>query len=160
MINFKSHSGIYTLESSQEIPIPLDQAWDFFSSPKNLQAITPPKMGFIITSDIAARTYAGQIISYTVSILPGIRANWVTEITTVKEQDYFVDEQRYGPYSMWHHEHFFEATPEGNTIIRDKISYKIPLGFIGRIMNGLFIESQLKDIFNYRTEKLKEVFQS
>ncbi len=158
MVNFKSHSGIYTLESTQEIPIPLQQAWEFFSSPKNLQVITPPEMGFNITSDIAPKAYAGQIISYTVGILPGIRTNWVTEITTVKDLHYFVDEQRFGPYAMWHHEHFFEATPEGNTLIRDKISYKIPLGFIGRIMNGLFIKGQLNHIFSYRTEKLKEVF--
>jgi ligand-binding SRPBCC domain-containing protein len=158
MISFKSHSGIHTLYSEQEIPISLKNTWDYFSSPKNLAEITPPEMGFVITSQNEEKAYEGQIISYNVGILPGIRISWVTEITKVKDQHYFVDEQRFGPYSMWHHEHFFEALPNGNTLMKDKISYKIPLGFLGQIMNSILIKKQLNQIFSYRTEKLKTTF--
>jgi ligand-binding SRPBCC domain-containing protein len=160
MIDFKSHSGIHTLSSSQELPISISEAWDYFSSPKNLSKITPPEMGFVITSSIDEKAYEGQIISYNVGILPGIRTSWVTEITKVKDQHYFVDEQRFGPYSMWHHEHFFEALPNGNTLMKDKISYKIPLGFLGQIMNSIFIKKQLNHIFSFRTEMLKSTFPS
>jgi ligand-binding SRPBCC domain-containing protein len=158
MINFKSHSGIHTLSSEQEIPVSLETAWEYFSTPKNLANITPPEMGFVITSEKEGKAYEGQIISYNVGVLFGIRTSWVTEITKVKEQHYFVDEQRFGPYSMWHHEHFFELLPNGNTMMRDKISYKIPLGFLGQLMNSLFIKKQLKHIFAYRTEQLKSIF--
>ena len=158
MITFKKHSGIYTLKSTQELPLSLEQSWDFFSSPKNLATITPPHMGFEITSEVADKAYAGQIISYNVGILPGIRSSWVTEITSVKDLSHFIDEQRFGPYSMWHHEHFFEAISPNKTLMTDKISYKIPLGFLGQIMNAIFIESQLRGIFTYRSQALKRLF--
>jgi ligand-binding SRPBCC domain-containing protein len=160
MISFKSHSGIHTLKSEQEIPISIEKAWDYFSTPKNLANITTPEMGFIITSETEDKVYEGQIISYNVGIILGIRTSWVTEITKVKEQHYFVDEQRFGPYSMWHHEHFFEALPNGNTLVKDKISYKIPLGFLGQMMNGILIKKQLNHIFSYRTAQLKTLFPS
>lgn len=158
MITFKKHSGIYTLQSSQEIPLPIKEAWDFFSSPENLQKITPPSMGFKITSDVDRKAYAGQIITYKVGILPGISSNWVTEITQVKEEAFFIDEQRFGPYSMWHHEHYFEALPNGNTLMKDKISYKIPLGILGHLAQVLFIKRQLTTIFKYRFKTLDDMF--
>lgn len=158
MIQFSKHSGIYTLEASQELKIPLDRAWDYFSSPKNLATITPPKMGFNITSKVDKKAYQGQIITYKVSPVPFVKTNWVTEITAVKEQEHFIDEQRFGPYSMWHHEHFFEALPNGNTLMKDKISYKIPFGFLGAIAQVLFIKNQLLSIFNYREQKLETMF--
>ena len=157
MIQITRHSGIYTLEAETVLPISLDRAWDYFSSPKNLAEITPPHMGFQITSKLRDRAFSGQIISYNVAVLPGIRTNWVTEITHVEDHQFFVDEQRFGPYSMWHHEHHFKEVPEGVHMI-DRVSFKIPLWFLGDIAYGLFIKKQLKGIFEYRERKLKELF--
>ncbi len=158
MIQFSKHSGIYTLEASQELNISLAEAWDYFSSPENLSKITPPKMGFHITSKVDRKAYQGQIITYKVSPIPFIKTNWVTEITAVKEQEFFIDEQRFGPYSMWHHEHFFEELANGKTLMKDKISYKIPFGFLGSIAQSLFIKNQLQSIFEYREEVLDTIF--
>lgn len=160
MIEFKKHSGVYSLYATQELPIPLEEAWAFFSSPKNLQKITPPHMGFKITSRPEENIYSGQIITYHVHILPGVKTNWVTEITQAKHLSYFIDEQRYGPYSMWHHEHIFEALPNGNTLMKDKITYKVPFGFLGHIAQSLFIKRQLTSIFEFRFKILEETFQN
>lgn len=158
MISFKRHSGIYTLETQQELILPLKEAWDYFSSPENLANITPPKMGFDITSKVDKKAYKGQIITYTISPVPFIKTNWVTEITQIKERFFFIDEQRFGPYTMWHHEHWFEELANGNTLMKDKISYKIPFGFIGHLAQKLFIKKQLRVIFNYRHITLEKMF--
>lgn len=149
MITFKSHSGIYTLEVKQILNISLAEAWDFFSSPGNLAKITPPHMGFIITSGTPAKMYPGQIISYKVAPFSGFKTNWVTEITHVSEGRFFVDEQRFGPYRMWHHEHRFEVQDNG-VLMTDRVSYKLPFGIFGRIAHALFVKEQLKQIFSYR----------
>lgn len=158
MIHFKKHSGIYTLSTEQILNVPLRKAWDFFSAPENLQKITPSHMGFQITSEVDKKAYAGQIITYKVGILPGIKSSWVTEITQVKEQQFFIDEQRFGPYNMWHHEHWFEELPNGKTLMKDKISYKIPFGFLGHIAQSIFIKRQLKGIFEHRYRTLEKLF--
>ena len=158
MINIKKHSGIYTLEATQEIDIPLHEAWSFFSSPNNLEKITPSEMGFKITSEVDKKAYAGQIITYKVGILPGINTNWVTEITQVEHESFFIDEQRFGPYRMWHHEHWFYSQPDGKTLMKDKISYKIPFGILGDLAQTLFIKKQLKGIFEYRFKTLETYF--
>lgn len=157
MIEFRSHSGIYTLRVSQWLNISMNEAWEFFSSPGNLAKITPPHMGFVITSGNPAKMFAGQIITYKVSPIPGIKTNWVTEITHVDEQQYFVDEQRFGPYSMWHHEHHFEIQDNG-ILMTDRVSYKLPFGFLGKIAHWLFVKKQLQQIFDYREEVLKKTF--
>ncbi|HZL10147.1 MAG TPA: SRPBCC family protein [Prolixibacteraceae bacterium] len=156
MILFKSNSGIYTLEVRHFLNISLDDAWDFFTSPGNLSKITPEYMGFKITSGATAKMYPGQIITYKVSPLPGIKTNWVTEITHVAEGSFFVDEQRFGPYRMWHHEHHFEVQGEG-VLLTDRVSYKLPFGFIGRIAHFFFVRNQLKQIFLFRTESLEKM---
>ena len=158
MIKFKKHSGIYTLYTTQQLNVNLDTAWDFFSSPQNLEKITPKHMGFNITSKVDKKAYAGQIITYKVGILPGIKSNWVTEITQVKDKLFFIDEQRFGPYAMWHHEHWFEELPNGKTLMKDKISYKIPFGVLGYLAQVLFIKKQLTQIFTYRYKILEEIF--
>lgn len=158
MVSFHKHSGIYTLSASQELKISLEKAWAFFSSPENLQKITPEHMGFQITSPIESKAYAGQIITYKVGVLPGVKSNWVTEITQVKEKEFFIDEQRFGPYNMWHHEHWFEKLPNGNTLMKDKISYKIPFGVFGHLAQRMFIKSQLTEIFKYRFQTLEKLF--
>ena len=157
MVEIKKHSGIYTLTVMQQLPIKLPEAWEFFSSPKNLEAITPDHMGFRITSGEPPKMYTGQIITYRVAPLPGLVTNWVTEITHVDEGKFFIDEQRYGPYSMWHHEHRFEEK-DGGVLVMDKVSYKIPLGFLGAIAHWLFVKKQLTGIFEHRMKILEEHF--
>lgn len=157
MISFRQHSGVYTLEVSQFLKIDMNEAWKFFSSPENLATITPPGMGFVITSGQPEKMFPGQIITYKVSPFPGFVTNWVTEITHVLAGSYFVDEQRFGPYQMWHHIHRFEEKQSG-VLMTDQVSYKLPFGFIGRIAHGLFVKAQLKRIFEFREQKLNELF--
>ena len=136
----------------------MDEVWDFISSPKNLKRITPDYMGFDITSHNPQDTmYPGMIISYKVSPVLGIKMRWVTEITHVREKDYFVDEQRVGPYAIWHHEHKIEPI-EGGVLMTDIVSYKPPFGILGTLANGLFIRRQLNEIFKYRTTAMEEIF--
>lgn len=157
MISIKSHSGIYSLEVTQFVKIPLKTAWDFFSSPGNLSKITPKRMGFNITSGPQAKMYPGQIITYNVSPVFGIKTNWVTEITHVVEESFFVDEQRFGPYRMWHHEHHFQVQDDG-VLMTDRVSYKLPFGIFGRIAHALFVKNQLNQIFEYREKCLEGMF--
>ena len=152
------HSGIYSLEVEQWVPTSISKAWDFFSSPENLSKITPPEMNFVITSGKPGKMFAGQIITYKVNALPMIQSSWVTEITQVKELSYFIDEQRFGPYKMWHHEHHFQEI-ENAVLMKDKVSYKIPFGFLGRIVHALIIRKKLINIFSYRIKILEELFQ-
>jgi len=156
MISFKSHSGIYTLEVKQFLTISLAEAWDFFSSPGNLSKITPDHMGFIITSGTPEKMYPGQIITYKVAPFPGLKTNWVTEITHVTDQSFFVDEQRFGPYRMWHHEHHFEVQRNG-VLMTDRVSYKLPFGIFGRIAHALFVRRQLKQIFEFRIVAMEKL---
>ena len=156
-IHISHHSGIYTLIVEQILPISLSEAWKFFSNPGNLSEITPPEMGFIITSGKPENMYSGQIISYKINLIPGFKSNWVTEITQVKDLEYFIDEQRFGPYKMWHHEHRFIEFGSGIKM-KDKVSYKIPFGFVGNIIHQLFIKRRLMNIFAYRIHKLETIF--
>ena len=158
MITFKKHSGIYTLSARQELPIALNEAWSFFSDPRNLENITPPQLAFKITSLSEQQMYSGQIITYRVGILPGVVSSWVTEIKAVEFQRFFVDEQRFGPYAMWHHEHSFERLKNGNTAMCDRVSYKIPLGSLGQLAHVLFVKKQLAHIFEYRYHALEKLF--
>ena len=158
MIKFSSHSGIHTLKVVQDLNTTISEAWNFFSNPKNLAEITPKQMGFNITSETQEHMFEGQIISYKVSPFLGIKLNWVTEIKHVKENLFFVDEQRFGPYSMWHHEHHFFKNKDGSTTIYDKVIYKIPFGLIGKIAHKLFIKKRLSDIFSYRKKRIIELF--
>ena len=133
------------------------QAWEFLSNPANLGKITPPQMDFQILESNGVPMYAGQIIHYRVSPLKGIKTHWVTEITQVAQGSYFVDEQRFGPYSMWHHQHHIEAV-EGGVCMRDIVDYKLPLGPLGRLAHYLFVGGQLKRIFRFREKALNEQF--
>lgn len=150
--------AFYQLTYSQKIPCDLDTAWDFISRPENLQKITPEHMGFnILTPDLPETIYPGLIIAYTVRPLAGIPLKWVTEITHVKDRHYFVDEQRVGPYSMWHHEHFLQPI-DGGVEMKDIISYSPPMGVLGRLANALFIRKQVEGIFAYRCRALIDLF--
>ena len=149
---------LYTLETTQKIPASIGEVWDFISSPKNLKKITPEYMGFEVTTEnLPEKIYPGMIISYKVSPLLGIKMTWVTEISQVNELEFFIDEQRIGPYKLWHHQHHISAI-EGGVLMRDIVNYVLPFGFMGRIANTLFIRNQLKEIFEFRRKKLEEIY--
>ena len=148
---------IFKIYTKQKLPITIEEGWGFLSNPKNLSCITPNYMKFKITDCDFKPVYQGQIIQYTVRPLLNIPLKWVTEITHVVNENYFVDEQRFGPYSLWHHKHFLREI-DGGIEMEDIIHYKIPLGFIGEFLNSLFIKNQLKEIFEYRKNKLIEIF--
>ena len=151
-------SKVYSFKTVQKIPISLDKAWEVFSNPSNLANITPDNMGFKTISKYHGDTmYAGQVIEYKVRPVLGIPLYWMTEITHVDDKKYFVDEQRYGPYSMWHHQHHFK-TIEGGVEMTDIVHYKLPLLFLGDIANTLFVKKQLNGIFDYRYKKVEELF--
>nr|MBP8114574.1 SRPBCC family protein [Chitinophagaceae bacterium] len=140
----------HSIKTVQKIPISLDEAWAFFSNPANLQAITPSNMGFrVISKHHGEKMYAGQIIEYTVKPVLGIPIYWMTEITQVKDKEYFIDEQRFGPYKLWHHQHHFKAI-EGGVEMTDIIHYKNPMWFLGTLANELFVKKQLQGIFDFR----------
>ena len=160
MVRFDKHSGIYSLSAEQTIDCSLDKAWEFFSDPKNLQVITPDDLSFQITSSEVGKMFKGQIITYRISLLPGVTSNWVTEITAVEDKQYFIDEQRYGPYSMWHHLHSFEELEDGRVLMKDKVHFKPPMGPLGRLAYSLFIKKKLQGIFEFRFKKLDELFNS
>jgi ligand-binding SRPBCC domain-containing protein len=150
--------GFFQLHETQKVPATIDEVWNFISSPANLKKITPAYMGFDITSELLnPGMYPGMIISYKVSPVLGIKMTWVTEITHIRENEYFVDEQRIGPYTMWHHEHKIEPI-EGGVLMTDIVSYKPPFGFLGSIANSILIKKQLKEIFDYRKETIIKMF--
>lgn len=150
--------GFYQFKKQQIIPATIDVVWDFISSPMNLKKITPTGMGFEITSENPdKKIYPGMIISYMVKPVLGIKTTWVTEITHVETKKYFVDEQRVGPYAMWHHQHLIEPIENG-VLMTDIISYRPPFGILGSIANAFFIKSKLDEIFNYRTKVLEHIF--
>lgn len=148
---------IYRLETVQKLPISQKEAWDFLSDPKNLKRITPDYMGFEILSGASDKMYAGQIIQYLVTPVMNIPTKWVTEITHVDEGNYFVDEQRFGPYSFWHHKHFLKPIPNGIEMV-DIIDYKIPLGILGQLVHPILVAPKLKEIFEYRKQALIELY--
>lgn len=148
---------VYTLKTVQNIKISLDEAWSFFSDPNNLKKITPNHLGFHITNDIPDKMHPGMLITYKLSPIKGFPVTWVTEITQVSEPNYFIDNQRFGPYSMWHHQHFFKEI-EGGVEMIDLIHYVVPFGILGQIANSLFVRRQLNGIFAYRKKVLKELF--
>lgn len=148
---------LHTLEQEQTLPITMAQAWEFFSSPANLDEITPDDLGFKITSPLAGRMFNGQIITYLVRLAPLIHVTWVTEIKCVEEGRAFVDEQRFGPYKFWHHRHEFLEVP-GGVLMRDKVHYALPFGPFGAIAHALFVRRKLEWIFNFRRELLARRF--
>ena len=151
-------SKVYSLKAVQTIPVTLQQAWDFFSRPDNLKDITPGYMGFTIRSKHhGEKMYPGQIIEYTVTPVLGIPVYWMTEITHVEEGKYFVDEQRFGPYSLWHHQHHFREV-NGGVEMTDVVHYKIPFWFFGHLANTLFVHKQLKQIFDFRYNAVEKKF--
>jgi len=156
-MHFEKLGQIYQLSAKINLPIGVDEAWNFLSDPSNLKVITPDYMGFQIISKMDTAMYAGQMISYKVSPLLGLKLNWLTEITHVDDKKYFVDEQRIGPYAMWHHKHFLKEI-EGGTEITDVVHYKLPLSIIANRFHSILVKPKLKEIFDYRTNALLTMF--
>ena len=148
---------LYQLKTSQKLSISVETAWKFFSNPANLSKITPPWLNFEVRTDLPEKMYAGMIITYFVRPLLNIPQTWVTEITHVNEPNYFVDEQRIGPYSIWHHQHKIEPI-EGGVLMTDIVSYKPPFGIFGSIANSILIKKQLKEIFDFRVTAVEKMF--
>jgi len=150
---------VYTLKAIQNLPIGIKEAWEFFSNPNNLAVITPEWLNFKVTSKLPDKMYAGMIISYKVHPVLGIPMNWVTEITHVKEPFYFVDEQRFGPYKLWNHQHHFQETENGIEMT-DIVNYALPFDPISRPINSLMVKNRVREIFKFREKKLVDLFSS
>lgn len=151
-------SKVYSFKKTQRIPVSLEVIWDYFSTPDNLETITPGNMHFKTISKFHGdKLYPGQVIEYKLSPFLGIQFYWMTEITHVDDKKFFVDEQRFGPYSLWHHQHHFKEI-EGGVEMTDTVHYKVPFWFIGDIANTIFIKKQLEQIFDYRFKKVEELF--
>jgi ligand-binding SRPBCC domain-containing protein len=148
---------MYKIEQVQNVPISRDEAWNFFSNPSNLQVVTPDDIGFSFKDDLPNKMYPGLVVSYQVAPLLGMKLNWSTEITAIKEKEYFVDHQLSGPYKIWHHQHFFEDI-EGGTALRDIVHYALPLGFIGRMFHPIVVQKKLEEIFAFRKNAIEQKF--
>lgn len=148
---------IYKLYRKQQIPVSIQTAWDYLSNPQNLSEITPPNMNFTVTSELPEKMYAGLIITYKVSPLFSIPITWVTEITHIDEPYHFVDEQKFGPFSFWHHSHRLNQIDDG-VIMEDIVHYKLPLGLIGNLFGRPLVKPRLENIFNYRKKVLDKLF--
>lgn len=150
--------AVHQITALQKIPVPLKGAWAFFSDPRNLAVITPPAMSFsVITQQLPETKYAGQVIEYKVRPLFGVPVYWMTEITQVQPMQFFIDEQRVGPYALWHHQHHFKEI-DGGVEMKDIVHYKNPLWFIGEIANSLFVQKKVESIFAFRYQKVEELF--
>ena len=151
--------AVHTLTRKQLIPASREEAWGFFSDPRNLRRITPPGMGFeILTSDLAAHVRAGMMIAYRVRPLFGLPLTWLTEITLVEEGVRFIDEQRIGPYAVWHHEHEFRGLADGRTEMVDRVTYALPFGPLGDLAHPLLVKPQLERIFGFREAAVRDLF--
>lgn len=148
----------YQFQIKQFLKTDIETIWDFASSPANLKEITPDYMLFnIISKNLPEKMYPGMIIAYEVSPILNIKMKWLTEITQVKDKSFFIDEQRMGPYKMWHHQHLFEEQNDG-VLMTDIVTYIPPFGIVGNIANAVFIKKQLRNIFDYRYKVMDEKF--
>ena len=148
---------MHQLVKHQFVATDMESCWKFFSRPENLNEITPPDMQFKILTEVPEKVYTGLMIAYKVSPFPGWTTNWITEITHVEDGRMFIDEQRYGPYQLWHHEHHFKEV-EGGIQMTDIVSYLAPFGFLGRWMEPFIIRPKIESIFSFREQKIEEIF--
>ena len=148
---------LYCLKRFQRLPVSIDKAWQFFSNPMNLPEITPSWLRFELTQTVPKSVYSGMIISYRLTPLPYIPVNWISEITHVKAPDFFVDEQRFGPYRFWHHQHKFNACGS-ETEMTDIVHYAMGYGMLGELAHRFIVSPRLENIFDYRYEKISRLF--
>ena len=150
---------IHYLHREQVITGSIETVWAYFSNPNNLNPITPPDMNFEITAGGDLKMYEGQIIEYRVEFLRGIKSLWLTEIAYVRDLQYFVDEQRVGPYHFWYHEHRFEKAGNG-VKMTDHVIFIPPYGLLGDLVTSIWIRGKLEHIFDFRFQKINEIFGS
>jgi ligand-binding SRPBCC domain-containing protein len=149
---------LHALHRKETVPVAPAAAWEFFSNPRNLPLITPPSLGFeILTPNPPDRIYAGMMIAYRVRPVAGLAVKWLTEITQVREGEYFVDEQRAGPYALWHHEHWLRPAPAGGTEVEDLVTYRLPLGWLGGAVHRIMVRRKLESIFDYRSVAVQKL---
>ena len=148
---------VHYLVREQLVPAPRQKVWEYFCDPQNLNAITPPDMNFEILQGADSKMYPGQLIEYRVEFVRGVRSRWLTEIAHVRAGEYFVDAQRVGPYRFWYHEHGFQDTPAG-TRMTDRVTYVVPFGVLGDLVNTFWIRKRLEQIFDFRRQKIVELF--
>ena len=156
-MKFNYASGVYSFQIKQDLPISLEEAWHFFSSPGNLEKITPKDLTFSITGKVADEIFEGQIITYKIGIFPFIKTDWVTEIKAVEKFTTFTDQQLYGPYKLWHHRHVFAKSEKG-TLVTDEVHFRLPFHLIHWLIFPLIIKPKLKKVFNYRQDVLSKLF--
>lgn len=150
--------GLYKIQQVQNVPISIEEAWAFFSSPANLAQLTPKEIGFEITSDLGdGEMYPGQILTYNVRPIGGIKMAWATQILQIQKGKHFIDDQLTGPYKIWHHQHHFKAI-KGGTEIKDIVHYALPWFAFGPIGHALVVKGKLKEIFDYRTKQVEQIF--
>ena len=150
---------IHRLIREQHVAGQPEAIWDFFAAPGNLDLITPASLSFRIIGDVSLRMYEGQMIEYRIGVLPGVTTRWLTEITHVRPGEYFVDEQRIGPYKVWHHEHHFHPATNGTGLrMIDQITYEVGWGPVGDLLHAIWIRRQLATIFDFRARKISELF--
>jgi ligand-binding SRPBCC domain-containing protein len=145
----------YRLECSMTAPVPLAEAFRFFEDARNLERITPKWLNFRILNPDSIRMRAGAEIDYVIRWM-GVPMKWRTCIKEYDPPRKFVDEQAKGPYTLWHHEHFFEETADG-VVIRDKVDYQLPLGVLGQIAHAVMVKAQLLEIFRYRQKTIAQI---
>ncbi|MBS3738224.1 MAG: SRPBCC family protein [Psychroflexus sp.] len=148
---------LYTIKKHNILPIDLEQAWNFFSNPRNLQKLMPEDMKFEVKSELPHEIYTGQLIEYKISPFKGFNTKWVTEISHVERLKYFVDIQLYGPYKLWHHKHFFKEVEDG-VLVEDLVHYRVPFGLIGEFLHPSIIQPKLDSIFKAREKNLETIF--
>lgn len=147
----------FYLKRKQTLPVDPETAWAFFSNPSNLRLITPPWLDFSITRRLPDTIYAGLIITYRIRPVAGMGVPWVSEITQVQPPGFFVDEQRHGPFSFWHHQHHLQEIP-GGTRIKDEVHYRLPLGPLGILVHTFSVRRKLEAIFDYRYHVCRDIF--
>ena len=149
---------IHVLQTTQVIQATIERAWDFFSDPRNLVKITPPELDFTVLTDLAERVHPGMMIQYRVRPLLGIPVRWLTEITHVEQGRFFVDEQRIGPYRIWHHEHHFKALDGGRIEMTDRVTYVLPFSPLGDLVHSFLVKPELAKIFAFREKAVSALF--
>jgi ligand-binding SRPBCC domain-containing protein len=147
---------VNNFEQRQRLPVPPEEAFEFFGEARNLEAVTPGWMRFQIVSLEASQLEEGALIGYRLRVR-GIPVRWTTRIVRWEPGRCFVDEQVRGPYRLWEHTHWFEPDGQGGTMMTDRIRYAMPFGPLGRLAHRLFVRRDLRRIFDYRRERIAEL---
>jgi ligand-binding SRPBCC domain-containing protein len=155
-IGFETLDGhTYLLRASQILPVPIEKAFSFFEKPEDLFEITPDWLDFkLVDAAVKGATYEGAEFDYTIRWL-AIKMKWHAKIVEYLSPEQFTDMQVRGPYALWNHLHTFETVPNG-TLMRDLITYRLPFGFLGKIVHKFIVLKQLRDIFSYRAVRIAE----